>query len=40
MRRPDIGLARELLGWEPTIELREGLVMTLRGMGAEVPLPG
>ena len=24
VRRPDIGLARELLGWEPTIELRGG----------------
>jgi dTDP-glucose 4,6-dehydratase len=40
VRRPDITLARRLLGWEPTIELREGLLMTLRGMGAEVPLPG
>ncbi len=40
VRQPDIGLARELLGWEPTVELREGLLMTLRGMGAEVPLPG
>ena len=40
MRRPDITRARELLGWEPTIELREGLLMTLRGMRAEVPLPG
>jgi dTDP-glucose 4,6-dehydratase len=40
VRRPDITRARELLGWEPTIELREGLLMTLAGMGAEVPLPG
>jgi dTDP-glucose 4,6-dehydratase len=28
-RRPDIGRARELLGWEPTIELREGLARLL-----------
>lgn len=28
-RRPDITKARELLGWEPKIELREGLVMSL-----------
>jgi nucleoside-diphosphate-sugar epimerase/intein/homing endonuclease len=27
-RRPDIGLARELLGWEPVIDLRDGLVRT------------
>jgi dTDP-glucose 4,6-dehydratase len=28
VRRPDITLARELLGWEPTIDLREGLERT------------
>lgn len=28
-RCPDIGLAREKLGWEPTIRLREGLVNTI-----------
>ena len=27
-RRPDITLAREVLGWEPTIELRDGLART------------
>ena len=27
-RKPDITLAREILGWEPTIELREGLTRT------------
>src|SRR5829696_13999 len=27
-RRPDITLARERLGWEPTVELREGLERT------------
>jgi dTDP-glucose 4,6-dehydratase len=36
VRRPDITLARELLGWEPTVELEEGLRRTLTGMGVEV----
>ncbi|WP_217922492.1 UDP-glucuronic acid decarboxylase family protein [Miltoncostaea oceani] len=36
VRRPDIGLARSLLGWEPTIGLEEGLRLTLEGMGVEV----
>jgi dTDP-glucose 4,6-dehydratase len=27
-RKPDITLAREQLGWEPTVDLREGLVRT------------
>jgi len=27
-RRPDITLARTKLGWEPTVELREGLQRT------------
>ncbi len=36
VRRPDIGLARGLLGWEPTIALEEGLRLTLAGMGVEV----
>jgi dTDP-glucose 4,6-dehydratase len=27
-RRPDITLARTILGWEPTVELREGLTRT------------
>ena len=35
VRRPDISLARELLGWEPRIELREGLRRTLDESGAE-----
>src|ERR1700760_2129086 len=36
VRQPDIALARQLLGWEPTIELREGLQRTLdvAGLGA------
>jgi len=28
-RRPDIALAKEKLGWEPTVPLREGLVPTI-----------
>lgn len=28
-RRPDIGLAREKLGWEPAVQLREGLKRTI-----------
>jgi dTDP-glucose 4,6-dehydratase len=34
VRRPDIALAREILGWEPRIDLREGLRRTLDVMGA------
>ena len=35
VRQPDIGLAREILGWEPKIELREGLRRTLEESGIE-----
>jgi UDP-glucuronate decarboxylase len=28
-RQPDIALAREALGWEPTVQLREGLTRTI-----------
>jgi UDP-glucuronate decarboxylase len=28
-RRPDVGRARELLGWEPTVPLEEGLKRTV-----------
>ena len=28
VRRPDISLAREVLGWEPTVSLREGLLLS------------
>jgi dTDP-glucose 4,6-dehydratase len=28
-RRPDIGVARELLGWEPRVQLEEGLARTI-----------
>jgi dTDP-glucose 4,6-dehydratase len=33
VRRPDISLARELLGWEPTTALREGLRRTIEASG-------
>jgi dTDP-glucose 4,6-dehydratase len=35
VRRPDITLARQLLGWEPEVHLREGLARTLEASGAE-----
>ncbi len=35
VRRPDIGLAREVLGWEPQVELREGLQRTIDEAGVE-----
>ena len=33
VRRPDISRARELLGWQPEIELRQGLELTLEKSG-------
>jgi dTDP-glucose 4,6-dehydratase len=36
VRQPDISLARELLGWEPVVELREGLRKTLDQTGVDV----
>ena len=35
VRQPDITRARQLLGWEPEIELDEGLARTLRSLGRE-----
>jgi hypothetical protein len=35
VRQPDISLAREILGWEPTTELREGLRRTIEQSGVE-----
>ncbi len=35
VRQPDITLARQVLGWEPQIELREGLARTVEESGAE-----
>lgn len=36
VRQPDIAVAREVLGWEPAIELREGIRETLPYFRAEV----
>jgi dTDP-glucose 4,6-dehydratase len=36
VRQPDITLAREILGWEPEIDLREGLRRTIEQSGREV----
>jgi dTDP-glucose 4,6-dehydratase len=36
VRQPNIDLAKELLGWEPTVGLREGLQRTLDESGADV----
>jgi len=35
VRQPDISLAREILGWEPAIDLREGLRRTIEQSGEE-----
>jgi dTDP-glucose 4,6-dehydratase len=35
VRQPDITLAREILGWEPEIELREGLERTIAQAGPD-----
>jgi UDP-glucuronate decarboxylase len=37
-RRPDISLARERLGWEPRMPLREGLALTLEYFRKEMGL--
>lgn len=36
VRQPDITLAREILEWSPSVELREGLARTLEHSGAAV----
>ena len=36
LRRPDIGLAKEKLSWEPKIPLREGLETTITYFRAEL----
>ena len=36
VRQPDIALARELLGWEPQVDLREGLARTIDQSGTEL----
>jgi dTDP-glucose 4,6-dehydratase len=35
VRQPDISLARQLLQWEPTVQLREGLQQTVDASGVE-----
>jgi dTDP-glucose 4,6-dehydratase len=35
VRRPDISKARELLGWEPQIQLRDGLAKTIKLSGPD-----
>ena len=35
VRRPDISLAREILGWEPTVNLRDGLRRTIEQAGGD-----
>jgi len=37
-RKPDITLARTLLGWEPKVALRDGLIPTLRYFRSLVPV--
>jgi len=35
VRQPDIALARQVLGWEPKVSLRDGLRRTLEQAGVE-----
>lgn len=35
-RRPDIGRARDLLGWQPTVSLEQGLAMTIPWFAARL----
>jgi len=37
-RRPDITLARTRLGWEPEVQLREGLLRTAEHFRAQLGL--
>jgi dTDP-glucose 4,6-dehydratase len=39
-RKPDIALARELLGWSPEVSLREGLQRTIEDSGIELLIGG
>jgi dTDP-glucose 4,6-dehydratase len=40
VRRPDISLARRVLGWEPTVELRDGLARTAEYFRRRLAAPG
>jgi dTDP-glucose 4,6-dehydratase len=40
VRQPDISLARELLGWEPKVTLREGLERTIAASGRDTLIGG
>ena len=35
VRQPEIGRAKDLLDWEPRVELRDGLRMTIEQTGVE-----
>ncbi len=35
VRQPDIGLAKQILGWEPEVDLRDGLQRTIEHSGTE-----
>ncbi|CAA9502902.1 MAG: UDP-glucuronate decarboxylase [uncultured Solirubrobacteraceae bacterium] len=35
IRQPDITLAKQVLGWEPVVQLREGLALTVEESGVE-----
>jgi dTDP-glucose 4,6-dehydratase len=35
VRQPEIARAKDLLGWEPKVELRDGLRMTIEQTGIE-----
>jgi len=35
VRQPDITLAREILGWEPSVELPDGLARTIERSGKQ-----
>ncbi len=39
-RKPNIGLAQELLGWSPQVSLREGLQRTIEDSGVELLIGG
>ena len=39
-RKPNIGLAQELLGWEPEVSLRDGLQRTIEQSGVEMLIGG